>query len=70
METFNTFWSDLKTDLGFEQMFIIGIGQYNGESDIDFTTIKEAHLELAANNNDITFVSDKFTGATDFMRDE
>lgn len=70
VETFNRFWSDLKSDFGFEEMFIIGIGQYNGTSDIDFTNVKAAHLELAANNNDITFVSDKFTGATPYMRDE
>lgn len=70
ISTFNQFWSDLKADFGFEEMFIIGIGQYNGSSDIDFANVKAAHLALAANNSDITFVSDKFTGATAYMRDE
>lgn len=70
IESFNQFWSDLKSDFGFENMFIIGIGQYNGTSEIDFTNVKQAHLELSQNNSDITFVSDKFTGATPYMRDE
>ena len=67
--TFNQFWSDLKSDFGFQEMFIVGIGQYR-DGTIDFSTIKSAQLDLADNNDDVTFVSDKFTGATSFMRDE
>ena len=68
IEQFNSFWADLKSRFGFEKMFIIELGQYNGD-DMDITEIKAAHTELADTNADIHIVSSKFTGATAYMDD-
>ena len=68
-EKINEFWSDLKADFGFQDMHIIHIGQHR-DGTYDFTEIRNATVEFANANNDVTIVSDKFKGALSYMRDE
>lgn len=68
---FKNMFAQLK-ERGIETCFLIAIGEYNGDRGFDYTTIRQAQLELAAELPDVELVCDQFhtMRARGLMKDE